>query len=47
MEELFGDHCPYEQHAEPKQHNSQNARSYFVNLDDVVNSLQQGNPIGP
>ncbi len=44
MEELFGDHCPYEQRVEPKQHNSQNAKAYFVNLDDVVNSLQQGDP---
>ncbi len=40
MEELFGDHSPYEQCVELKEHNSQNAKSYFVNLDDVVNSPQ-------
>jgi len=37
---LLGDHCPYEQLTEPKQHNSQNAKAYFVNLDDVVNNPQ-------
>jgi hypothetical protein len=47
MEELFGDHCPYEQRAKPKQHDSQNAKAYFVNLDDVVNNPQQGDPNGP
>ncbi len=40
MEELFGDHYPYGQRVEPKQNNSQNTKAYFMNLDDVVNSLQ-------
>jgi len=40
MEELFGHHYAYEQCVEPKQHNSQNPKAYFVHLNDVVNSPQ-------
>jgi hypothetical protein len=46
MDELFGDHYPYKQRAEPKQHNSKNAKTYFMTLDDVVNNPQQGDPNG-
>jgi hypothetical protein len=47
MEELLSDRVHVSNIIKPKQHNPQNAKVDFMNLDGVVNSLQQDGPNGP